>query len=79
MWGSIFNLAVEGPGKYVAAASGIFMMLVVGGGIIPYVQNLLADVAGFMPSYWIIVAGLTYLLFYAAAGFKNVNTNIPVD
>ena len=79
MWGGIFNLAVEGLGKYVAQAAGIFMMLVVGGGIIPYVQNLIADVIGFMPSYWIIFAGLAYLLFYALIGSKNVNKDIKVD
>jgi len=79
MWGSIFNLAVEGLGKYVAQAAGIFMMLVVGGGIIPYVQNLVADAIGFMPSYWIIIAGLAYLLFYAVVGSKNVNKDIPVE
>jgi FHS family L-fucose permease-like MFS transporter len=79
MWGGIFNLAVEGLGKYVAEASGIFMMLVVGGGVIPYVQNLIADVAGFMPSYWLLFAGLAYLLFYALIGSKNVNKDIPVS
>ncbi|MDR0698006.1 MAG: MFS transporter [Tannerella sp.] len=79
MWGGIFNLAVEGLGKYVAQASGIFMMLVVGGGIIPYAQNLIADTAGFMTSYWLLFVGLAYLLFYAVIGFKNVNKNIPVE
>jgi FHS family L-fucose permease-like MFS transporter len=79
MWGGIFNLAVEGLGKYVAEASGIFMMMVVGGGIIPYVQNLIADIAGFMPSYWLLVAGLAYLLYYALIGSKNVNKDIAVD
>jgi FHS family L-fucose permease-like MFS transporter len=78
MWGGIFNLAVEGLGKYVAQASGIFMMLVVGGGIIPYVQNLIADGAGFMLSYWLVFACLLYLLFYSVIGSKNVNKDIPV-
>jgi FHS family L-fucose permease-like MFS transporter len=78
MWGGIFNLAVEGLGKYVSAASGIFMMLVVGGGIIPYVQNLIADASGFMPSYWLLFGGLAYLLFYAISGYRNVNQDIPV-
>ena len=78
MWGGIFNLAVEGLGKYVAAASGIFMMLVVGGGVIPYVQNVIADFAGFMPSYWLLFACLAYLLYYALVGNKNVNKDIPV-
>ena len=78
MWGGIFNLAVEGLGKYVAQASGIFMMLVVGGGILPLVQNWVADLSGFMTSYWIIVICLGYLLYYALIGSKNVNKDIPV-
>lgn len=79
MWGNIFNLATEGLGKYTAMASGIFMMMVVGGGIMPFLQDLLAKVVGYIPSYWLIVAMLAYLLFYAVAGSKNVNKNIPVD
>jgi FHS family L-fucose permease-like MFS transporter len=78
MWGGIFNLAVEGLGKYLAAASGIFMVMVCGGGILPAIQGWVADIAGYMPSYWVIVAGLGYLLFYALVGSKNVNTDIPV-
>lgn len=78
MWGGIFNLAVEGLGKYVAAASGIFMMLVCGGGILPLVQNFVADSASYMVSYWVPFLGLAYLFYYAVIGSKNVNTNIPV-
>ncbi len=78
MWGGIFNLAVEGLGKYLAAASGIFMVMVCGGGILPALQGWVADFAGYMPSYWVIVAGLGYLLFYALIGSKNVNKDIPV-
>ena len=79
MWGSIFNLATEGLGKYTAPASGIFMTLVCGGGIIPFLQNLLADKVGSIPSYWLIVACLAFLLFYGLAGHKNVNKDIPVE
>jgi FHS family L-fucose permease-like MFS transporter len=79
MWGGIFNLAVEGLGKYLAAASGIFMVLVCGGGLLPLLQNFIADVAGFMASYWVVFAGLAYLLFYALIGSKNVNKDIPVE
>jgi MFS transporter, FHS family, L-fucose permease len=70
MWGSIFNLAVEGLGKYLAAASGIFMVLVAGGGILPAIQGWVADVANYEMSYWVIIAGLAYLLFYGALGSK---------
>ena len=76
MWGGIFNLAVEGLGKYLAAASGLFMVLVCGGGILPVIQGLVADIAGFMPSYWVIIAALGYLLFYGLVGCKNVNKDI---
>jgi FHS family L-fucose permease-like MFS transporter len=78
MWGSIFNLAVEGLGKYTEMASGIFMVMVCGGGILPYLQGLIADNSDFLSSYWLVIAGLVYLLYYAVAGSKNVNTNIVV-
>jgi FHS family L-fucose permease-like MFS transporter len=79
MWGGIFNLAVEGLGKYTAQASGIFMMMVVGGGVMPLIQNGIAHAAGYMTSYWLVVAMLAYLLFYGLVGSKNVNTDIPVN
>ncbi len=82
MWGGIFNLAVEGLGKYTEKASGIFMVMVCGGGILPLVQNAVVDVTGgtgYLTSYWVIVVGLAYLLYYALIGCKNVNKNIPVD
>lgn len=79
MWGGIFNLATEGLGKYTAAASGIFMMMVVGGGILPLVQNWVADISTYMTSYLVPVAGLAYMLYYALIGSKNVNKDIPVD
>lgn len=79
MWGGIFNLAVEGLGKYTAQASGIFMMMVVGGGVMPLIQNAIANSVSYMASYWLVVAMLAYLLFYGLIGSKNVNTDIPVD
>lgn len=78
MWGGIFNLAVEGLGKYTAQASGIFMMMVFGGGVVPLVQESIANSAGYMVSYWLIVVLLGYLLYYGLIGSKNVNKNIPV-
>ena len=82
MWGGIFNLAVEGLGKYTEKASGIFMVMVCGGGILPLLQNAIVDMKdgiGYMASYWVIVAGLIYLLYYALIGCKNVNKDIPVN
>ena len=79
MWGSIFNLATDGLGKYTPPASGIFMMMVVGGGVIPLVQEWIAGAAGWINSYWLIIAAILYMLFYSAVGSKNVNKDIKVD
>ncbi len=79
MWGGIFNLAVEGLGKYTAQASGIFMMMVVGGGVMPLIQNWMANSFGYMTSYWLIIAMFAYLLYYGVVGSRNVNKDIPVD
>lgn len=73
MWGGIFNLAVEGLGKYTEKASGIFMALVCGGGVLPLLQNAIVDMqggVGYQASYWVVVVGLAYLLFYALIGSK---------
>ncbi|MBO4849902.1 MAG: MFS transporter [Prevotella sp.] len=79
MWPSIFNLSVEGLGKYTEQASGLFMMMVVGGGIMPLIQNALADKAGYMFSYIVPLLSLAYLFLYALIGSKNVNKDIKID
>ena len=70
MWGVVFNLATEGLGKYTAAASGLFMTMVVGGGVMPLIQNLLANKIGDIQSYWLVVAMLVYMLFFALIGSR---------
>ena len=78
MWGCIFNLATEGLGKYTAKASGIFMMMVVGGGVVPQVQSIIAS-HNILLSYIVPVIGVAYILIYALWGSKNVNTDIKID
>ena len=81
MWGGIFNLAVEGLGKYTEKGAGIFMAMVCGGGILPLLQGVVvtATEGNYLASYWVIVAGLAFLLYYALVGSKNVNKNIPTE
>ena len=79
MWGGIFNLAVEGLGQSTEKASGIFMALVCGGGILPLLQNGVVDIFGngaYLTSYWVVVAGFAYILFYALAGSRIVNKEV---
>jgi len=69
MWGGIFNMAAEGLGKYVPMGSGIFMACVFGGILIP-VQGWIADAFGILNAYWLSIALLAYVLFYAMLGSR---------
>ena len=70
MWGGIFNMAVEGLGKYTAIASGIFMTMVFGCAVMVAIQGYVADVTNYLPSYWVVVFCAAYLLFYALVGSR---------
>ena len=70
MWGGIFNMAVEGLGKYTAAASGIFMTMVFGCAVMVWLQAVVADQVGYLNSYFIPLACAAYILFYALIGSR---------
>lgn len=65
MWGAIFNLSVQGLGKYTAVASGLFMVMVCGGGILPFLQGVIARSAGILNGFWLTIAAAAYILIYA--------------
>ena len=71
MWGAIFNLAVEGLGKYTSIASGLFMVMVCGGGILPLLQGVVADAtSNYLMSYCVIVVAVCYILWFGLMGSK---------
>ena len=72
MWGAIFNMAVEGLGKYTAIASGIFMTMVFGCAVMMAIQAAVADATSYITSFWVVVFCAAYLLFYALVGSKPV-------
>lgn len=72
MWGGIFNMAVEGLGKYTAVASGIFMTMVFGCAVMLAIQAQVAEMTDYMTSYWVVLFCAAYLLFYALVGSKPV-------
>ena len=74
MWGGIFNMAVEGLGKFTAAASGIFMTMVFGCAVMVALQAVVADKVSILSSYWIPVACAAYILFYALIGSRPSKT-----
>lgn len=73
MWGAIFNLSVVGLGKYTQVASGIFMVMVCGGGILPMIQGSLVDTFGYLNSFWLVFGLIGYMLIYALVGSRTKN------
>ena len=70
MWGAIFNMAVEGLGKYTAIASGIFMTMVFGCAVMMAIQGAVADATDYITSFWVVVFCAAYILFYALIGSR---------
>lgn len=69
MWGAIFTLSVAQLGKYTSVASGVFMIGVVGGAILPLLQGILADALnGWRWSWLLVIFGELFMLYYALSG-----------
>jgi len=67
LWPCIFTLAIAGLGKHTNQGSSLLIMMIMGGGIISYVQGLVAadHILGIHYSYIIGVCCFAYLAFYA--------------
>ena len=73
MWPAIFTLATDKLGKYTTKASGVLTMGVIGGGIIPLLQGIFADVMGgnWLWTWLLVIAGEAYILYYGLNGYKQ--------
>ena len=70
MWPCIFPLSVKGLGKLTSQGSGILVMMVVGGAVIPEIQGLLADKFGYQHSFVIVLFCYAYLVYFALSGYR---------
>ena len=71
MWGAIFTLSVAHLGKYTSVASGVFMIGVVGGAILPLLQGVFADLLeSWRWSWFIVILGEVFMLYYALIGSR---------
>lgn len=70
LWPCIFALAVNGLGKNTSQGSSFLIMMIMGGGIMSYVQGLLADSFSIHFSYIVGVICFAYLAFYAVTAQK---------
>lgn len=66
LWPCIFTLAISGLGKHTNQGSSYLIMMIMGGGIISYLQGKLGEDAylGIKASYWVGVFCFLYLGYY---------------
>ena len=69
MFPNIFTLSIKGLGKHTSRGSGLLVMAIVGGAVIPVVQGLLADHFGLQTSFAIGLVCYGYVLYYAWQGY----------
>ncbi|HWW38159.1 MFS transporter [Pedobacter sp.] len=65
LWPCIFTLAVSGLGKNTSQGSSFLIMMIMGGGIISWVQGYVSEFTGIQYSYIVGIICFSYLAFYA--------------
>ncbi len=65
LWPCIFTLAIAGLGKNTSQGSSFLIMMIMGGGIVSWLQGYLADITSIHASYIVGVFCFAYLAFYA--------------
>src|SRR5215472_15591419 len=70
MFPSIFTLGVAELGPLTGDGSGILIMAIVGGAIIPVTQGWIADRIGIHHAFFLPVICYVYILFFALSGSK---------
>jgi FHS family L-fucose permease-like MFS transporter len=63
-------LSVKGLGRFTSQGSGILVMMVVGGAVIPEMQGLLADKFGYQHSFAIVLLCYAYIFYFALSGYR---------
>lgn len=65
LWPCIFTLAVSGLGKHTSQGSSFLIMMIMGGGIVSWMQGLVSESIGMKQSYIVGILCFAYLAFYA--------------
>ncbi len=78
LWPCIFTIAVAGLGKHTNQGSSLLIMMIMGGGVVSWLQGVLADMIGIQLSYVVGVVCFAYLAFYAIRA-KSVLQSQGID
>ncbi|MGD0300142.1 MAG: L-fucose:H+ symporter permease [Bryobacteraceae bacterium] len=71
MFPTIFTLAIDGLGKLTGQGSGILVMAIVGGAIIPLAQGALADRIGIHMAFILPAVCYLYIVYYGLRGSRH--------
>lgn len=74
LWPCIFALSVRGLGKHTSQGSSFLIMMIMGGGIISWLQGSVSESIGIQNSYIIGVLCFAYLAFFAWFVNKKLHT-----
>lgn len=65
LWPCIFTLSISGLGKHTSQGSSFLIMMIMGGGIVSWLQGFVADHSNIHISYFVGVICFAYLAFFA--------------
>ncbi len=71
MFPTIFTLGISGLGKHTSQGSGILVLAIVGGAILPLIMGMMADWIGIQASFSITLVAYLYIAYYGISGYKH--------
>ncbi|MBT1702986.1 sugar MFS transporter [Chryseosolibacter indicus] len=70
IWPAVWPLALDGLGKFTKIGSGLLVMAIAGGAILPLLYGSLSDAWNAQQAYWIMVPCYLFIFYFATKGYK---------
>ncbi len=75
MWPAIFPLAIDGLGRFTKTASGLLVMAISGGAVLPLIYGKLSQTWSPKEAYIMMVPCYLFILYFAVKGYKSGKLN----
>ncbi|MCL7989416.1 sugar MFS transporter [Sphingobacterium sp. lm-10] len=77
VWPAIWPLALRGMGRLTPSASGLLVMGIAGGAVLPLAYGQLSQLIGNTQAYWIVFPSYLFVLYYATLGHRTSHKQRP--
>lgn len=77
MFPTIFSLSIAGLGPMTSRGSGLLIMMIAGGAVIPLLQGVLADSIGIHQSFLLTVVCYAYVMWFGLRGYRPAPAIAP--